>query len=149
LRNYYDIQFYDSRKLAEISTSGKAKSVIHNQFKEEGITNAVKNLLLMSIHSPVTVLAFSIGGTIAWKASLAGFPIKKLVAVSVTRLRLEKARPACELVLFYGNKDQFLPSQEWFLKHGLESAKNIMEGEHEMYRLSSSAKVICTSLTHT
>lgn len=46
LEHKFDIQFYDSRELAEINPQIEDKDQIHKQFMQGGIDKAVKNLLL-------------------------------------------------------------------------------------------------------
>ena len=76
--------------------------------------------LLKKVTEPTHVLAFSTGGTIAYKAALLGLPAKSLTLVSATRIRLENEKPNCPVSLYYGGNDAFAPSQEWAEKLGLE-----------------------------
>ncbi|MEL6944601.1 MAG: alpha/beta hydrolase, partial [Bacteroidota bacterium] len=68
----------------------------------------------------VSILAFSIGGTIAWKAALKGLKIKSLWAFSATRLRYEVERPNIPIQLFFGQKDEYRPSSNWFDRREIE-----------------------------
>ena len=53
-----------------------------------GIEIAVQTLLNKE-KGEIKILAFSVGGTIAWKAALKGLKVSDLVAVSSNRLRYE------------------------------------------------------------
>jgi len=60
------------------------------------------------------LLAFSMGGCIAWKAMLSGMKIEKLTALSATRVRYEKERPESIIELHFGEMDPFIPGDVWF-----------------------------------
>jgi hypothetical protein len=113
LRDSFDIQFYDCIELAEISTVVFTEENLHNQFLNGGINSAVRNLLRNET-GEVSILAFSIGGTIAWKAALKGLKISNLFAVSSTRLRYEVETPNCRIRLYYGEQDNYIPDVSWF-----------------------------------
>ena len=109
----FDITLYDVHELGEIENKDLSEDELHNQFLKDRLEIAVNNLLKLE-KDPVNILAVSIGGTIAWKAALKGLQIKKLVAVSSTRIRKETVKPNCELDLIFGEKDSFAPSNDWF-----------------------------------
>lgn len=136
----FDVQYYDVLKLAQIDSSSDEKE-IHNQFLNGGIEKAVNNLLDFE-KEKVAVLGFSIGGTIAWKASLRGLQITQLVAVSSTRLRFETEIPSCKVKLYYGEKDLNKPNEEWFLK--LKMASRIFKNQnHNLYQEKNNISLIC------
>jgi hypothetical protein len=113
---------------------------LHEQFVNGGIENAVENLLKLE-KGKMDILAFSIGGTIAWKAALKGLDVKNLFAVSSTRLRYETKVPNCKIKLYFGEKDGNKPNMGWFEKH--QNAYEIIEkGEHQMYLENDFASVI-------
>jgi len=137
----FQIQYYDVLKLAEIDSLIDEKE-IHNQFLNGGIENAVTNLL-NSEKENVAILGFSIGGTIAWKASLRGLKVTELVAVSSTRLRFETEMPNCKIKLYFGEKDLNAPNRNWFLD--LKISNQIIENqEHLLYQEKENAFLICS-----
>lgn len=138
----FDVQYYDVLKLAQIDSSSDEKK-IHNQFLNGGIEKAVSNLLDFE-KGKVVLLGFSIGGTIAWKASLRGLHITQFVAVSSTRLRFETKIPNCKVKLYYGDKDSNKPNLQWFLD--LKISNQIIENQdHLLYREKENAFLICTN----
>ena len=92
LQQYYNITFYDCQQLGNIDVPVSTEENIHKAFVEGGIDTAVAHLLKKE-KDPCHYLAFSTGGTIAWKAALKGLPTKSLTAISPTRIRLEKEKP--------------------------------------------------------
>lgn len=142
LDQHFDTAFYNSTDLAEIEMLNLAQDQIHQRFIANGINKAVENLLKHETES-INILAFSIGGTIAWKAALKGLKVKNLFAVSATRLRYETEKPAGKIELFFGDDDSFLPDLEWFDK--LIIKKHIFTSQdHEMYRQKEIAYEICS-----
>lgn len=140
----FDIQYYDVLKLGEIDTSDFNEKNIHKQFLETGIDKAVENLLNLE-KEKVTVLGFSIGGTIAWKASLKGLNISQLITVSSTRLRFETEIPNCKIKLYFGGRDLNIPDLEWFMD--LKISNRIFESEdHQLYLKGNNALVICNDI---
>ncbi|MFC0780383.1 alpha/beta hydrolase [Flavobacterium sp. HJSW_4] len=137
----FQIQYYDVLKLAEIDSLIDEKE-IHNQFLNGGIEKAVTNLL-NSEKENVAILGFSIGGTIAWKASLGGLKVKELVAVSSTRLRFETEMPNCKIKVYFGEKDLNAPNYNWFLD--LKISNQIIENQgHLLYQEKENAFLICS-----
>ena len=114
LRSKFEIQYYDVLELANIDASNLTETDIHKQFLDGGIDKAVETLLKLETDK-VTVLGFSIGGTIAWKASLLGLKTMYLFAVSSTRLRYETEAPNCEIKLYFGENDPNKPHDKWFI----------------------------------
>jgi hypothetical protein len=144
LESKFDIQYYDVLKLGKIDTSNFNEKKIHNQFLNTGIDKAVENLLHFE-KQEVTVLAFSIGGTIAWKASLKGLNISQLIAVSSTRLRFETEIPNCKIKLYFGEKDLNLPDLQWFFD--LKISNQFFENQdHQLYLEEKNALVICSDI---
>jgi hypothetical protein len=143
----FQLIFYDSCELAGIDKTDLTEKELHSQFKNGGINNAVNKLLQLE-NEEVNVLAFSIGGTIAWKAALKGLNINKLYAVSSTRLRYEIKRPDCDIQLIFGEKDQFLPEHIWFKKLNLEP-EIIKNENHEIYKKEYIVQSLCNGIkTH-
>ncbi|MEN2414075.1 alpha/beta hydrolase [Flavobacterium mesophilum] len=138
----FEIQYYDVLKLAQIDSSADEKE-IHNQFLNGGIERAVNNLLDYE-KEEVAVLGFSIGGTIAWKASLRSLKTSQLIAVSSTRLRFETEIPNCEIELYFGSNDFNKPNQQWSLD--LKLTNNIFENEdHQLYLKKQNILLICSN----
>ena len=138
----FDVQYYDVLKLAQIHSSSEEKE-IHNQFLNGGIEKAVNNLLDFEREN-VSVLGFSIGGTIAWKACLRGLKVTELVAVSSTRLRFENEIPNCKIKLYFGEKDSNIPKYEWFSEFGISNL--IFENQdHLLYQEKENAFLICSN----
>lgn len=119
LQQYYNITYYDSQQLASINPVIESEENVHAEFTQGGIDTAVAHLLTKE-NQPCHYLAFSTGGTIAWKAALKGLPMKSLSVISATRLRLETGKPNCPIALLYGENDRNRPTMEWSLKMGVE-----------------------------
>lgn len=104
---------------------------MHQQFIHGGIGKAVCRLLEIE-KGKISILSFSIGGTIAWKYCLKSKNVESLYCISSTRLRYELERPTTSIFLFYGKNDTFKPNCEWFKMMKLNY--NIIEGEeHNVY----------------
>lgn len=144
LKDQFDITYYDSQELAQIDPKLNQESDIHSAFVHGGIERAIENLCSLE-KEKVTILAFSIGGTIAWGAALKGLKVKALYALSSTRLRHESEQPKCKIMLFYGEKDPNKPDQTWFEQQ--EIVPFIFEGmDHEMYKGPTIINRICDHL---
>lgn len=131
LAHNYDLTFYDSSVLGDVKIGHLGEESIHQQFVDFGIRNAANKLLTLE-KEPKFYIGCSVGGTIIWKAGLLGLPIKNLVAISSTRLRLETEKPNCPLKLFFGELDESKPNLDWFLT--LSIAMNIIPGHsHSIY----------------
>ena len=144
LQQYYNIQFYDVQQLATLDITVQTEENIHKAFVEGGIDVAVAHLLKRETE-PVHVLAFSTGGTIAWKAALKGWPIKSLTAISATRIRLETERPNSDLELIYGECDKFKPGMHWANEVGVD-IKVIPNFGHELYSDEKIIADVCMDL---
>lgn len=94
---------------------------------------------------PRIVLAFSVGGAIAWRAIQAGLVVDQLYAVSATRLRYETAPLRVQGRLYFGEEDPYTPNPEWRTQQTI--AIQMLAGEqHECYQKQSVAELICTSV---
>ena len=93
----------------------------------------------------VSVLAFSVGGTIAWRAALSGLPVDQLFAISATRLRYEAEKPNCELRLWYGALDPYQPNAEWYEKMQLSAYQWPAQG-HDIYKDAKVIQAVCQQL---
>lgn len=131
LQQYYDIVFYDCQQLADIDLTVNSNGNIHQEFVNGGIDVAVSHLLSKETE-PSHYLAFSTGGTIAWKAGVKGLPMKSLHAISPTRIRFETEKPECEIKLVYGEKDTYKPTEEWFKKINT-NVEIVPNFGHELY----------------
>ncbi|PRX57776.1 hypothetical protein [Flagellimonas meridianipacifica] len=112
LQQYFDIVFYDAQQLGNLDVTVSTEENIHNAFVQGGIDTAVAHLLKKE-SQPSHYLAFSTGGTIAWKAALRGLPMKSLTAVSPTRIRFEEEKPNIPTRLMFGECDEFKPGLKW------------------------------------
>ena len=127
----FDIEFYDSCELGEIDKTEYTQANLHKQFVESGIEKAVSKLIDIEKY-PINILAFSIGGTIAWKYGIRTGKITSLVCVSSTRLRKETEKPSGRLKLFFGENDKFKPETEWLENMELDYQVLSHKG-HEVY----------------
>lgn len=140
LKEYFDILFYDSCQLGEVDMKSLQMGLIHKQFVSGGTEKAVENLLKLE-KEPVNILAFSVGGLIAWKAVLQGLNAEYLCLVSASRLRYEKKKPSIKIDLFYGEEDKYKPKKDWF--EAMEINPVVFKNEiHELYRNRDSAQLI-------
>lgn len=142
LQAHFNVSFVDCRKLARLDCNKVTESEIHAQFLEFGIQNVVSYLLKTKINESLNILAFSIGGTIAWKAALAGLKAKNMYLLSSTRLRYEVKKPNCNIFLYYGENDAYQPNADWFKKMDLD-CKMSSNAAHEFYRTKKTADTIC------
>ena len=117
LQQYFDIVFYDAQQLGNLDVTVSTAENIHNAFVNGGIDTAVAHLLKKE-KEPCHFLAFSTGGTIAWKAALQGLPMKSLTAISPTRIRLEEEKPNLPMRLIFGECDEFKPGLKWINEVG-------------------------------
>lgn len=68
LRDNFEIQYYDCCELGGIDKTIFTEQSLHDQFVNGGFEIAVENLLNKE-KGEIKILAFSVGGTIAWKAA--------------------------------------------------------------------------------
>lgn len=144
LESKFEIQYYDVLELANIPSDNFIESDVHDQLLKGGIDKAVENLLQLET-GKIMVLGFSIGGTIAWKASLKGLDITHLFAVSSTRLRYETEAPNSIIKLYFGEKDPNKPISKWFLDLNLEN-EILRDNYHQLYLLENNAALICSDI---
>lgn len=140
----FDIHYYDCCDLGEVDSVNCDEKNLHNQFVNGGIERAVDALLIKE-KKAVTVLAFSIGGTIAWKAALKGLNIETLVAISSTRLRYEAQVPNCKLKLYFGEEDNYKPDGNWFKNCQILPEINKNKG-HLMYLEKDFIHLVCNAI---
>jgi hypothetical protein len=147
LNPYFEIKYYDCCQLGEVDKTDLSEKNLHSQFIRRGIKIAVEKLLDLETGN-INILAFSIGGTIAWKAGLNGLNIKNLYAISSTRLRHETDKPNCYIKLFFGKKDNFKPNADWFEK--MELKFEIIKNEgHQIYQNPDNILKVCEEIkTH-
>lgn len=144
LQQYYDIVFYDCQHLANIDLQVNTDENVHEAFVNGGINTAVANLLRRE-SKPSHYLAFSTGGTIAWKAALLGLPMKSLYAISSTRLRYETDAPRTKTNLMYGENDEYRPTVDWAKK--MEVKMEVVENfGHTLYSDEKIIKKVCKEL---
>jgi len=80
----------------------------------------------------IKILAFSIGGTIAWKYGLKSANIDSLICISSTRHRKETEKPKRELELYFSENDEFKPKKEW-LGNMMFNYNSITGKDHHFY----------------
>lgn len=145
LSQRFNVSIIDATMLASIDKSCASQEQLHAIFVQGGIDRAVSKLIQTIPHA-ATILAFSIGGTIAWKAAMQGLYFHQLFAVSATRLRKETKRPNGEIFLFFGENDPYQPNQEWFEHLQLKNYQ-LKHATHELYRQKMFASQICQMIT--
>jgi pimeloyl-ACP methyl ester carboxylesterase len=144
LSDKFEIQYYDCCELGGIDKTNYTEENLHSQFVNEGIEKAVENLLKTE-KNKIDVLAFSVGGTIAWKAALKGLIVRNLFAVSSTRLRYENEIPNGAIKLYYGENDSNTPNENWFEKHSVDF-EIIKNKEHYFYSETDCITSICAKI---
>ncbi|MBX2878125.1 MAG: hypothetical protein KTR30_38755 [Saprospiraceae bacterium] len=144
LESVFEVQTYDSCLLADLPQEQKSQAERHEYFVSGGIEVAVSRLIETEKQT-TAILAFSVGGTIAWRAALAGMPVDQLFAISATRLRYEEQRPSCDLRLWYGALDAYQPKKDWYEKVKLRAHQWPNLG-HDMYKMPIVIEEICRKL---
>lgn len=144
LASRFNVVFYDSCELGKVDKSDYSQDVLHRQFVGGGVDRAVEQLIALEQES-VHVIAFSIGGVIAWRFGLQTDRIKSLHAISSTRLRYETEKPSDEIVLFFGAEDDYQPDINWYENLGLEGIIISHHG-HLVYQHAECANVVCRKL---
>ncbi|MGI9545912.1 MAG: hypothetical protein ACR2MM_01645 [Flavobacteriaceae bacterium] len=144
LQQYFSIEFYDSRELAQIDKTLSTTDEVYNAFKNGGLDMAVRQLLAKETQKN-HYLTFCAGGTIAWNAASKGLPMKSLYAISPIDLELEPAVPDCPVTLLYGDADTKVPPAEWAIETNtvIETIPNF---GHEMYSDEKIIKKVCMDL---
>ena len=147
LEDTFEIQVLDSPRLGGIDPAGFQETEIHQKMVHRGIDNAVNRLASSNTLNPI-ILAFSVGGVIAWKAALQGFHIDTLFAISATRLRYEQIKPKCQVKLYFGELDKFKPEPDWFEYLKIDNTI-FSNAHHQCYTELNFVKEICGDLkTH-
>lgn len=141
----FDLCFYDCCELGGVDRSQNDEAYLHAQFVHGGITQAVQKLIELEPR-PIKILAFSIGGTIAWKYGLETRNIVSLSAVSATRLRKESEQPIGDIHLYYGAQDTYIPDQNWLDSKAVHYIM-LPDAHHDMYRKSQYQKLVCEEIT--
>lgn len=144
LKVHFEVKYYDCCELGELDLTDYSEGNIHQQFINGGIDKAVENLIKKENES-ISVLGFSIGGSIAWKAACQGLKVNDLTAVSSTRLRNESIKPNSSIKLFYGDKDPFKPQKDWF-DHFQLNPKIYEHENHDFYMKQEIAIEICNQI---
>jgi len=140
----FEVSIFDCYLQSEIDPTLTSEAEIHHYFLKEGIAICSKKLAQISTKK-TSVLAFSIGGTIAWKTALKGVEFNTFFAVSATRLRLENKRPTGNIHLFYGTGDNSRPNEAWFEQNNIPYTL-FYEKKHNLYMNADSCTNICSSL---
>ncbi|WP_299190491.1 alpha/beta hydrolase [uncultured Aquimarina sp.] len=141
LKTKFDLVYYDSCEIGKIDKSDYDQDNLHQQFVNGGIEIAVEKLIEQE-NSPVNILAFSVGGVIAWKFGLRTDYIKSLICVSSTRLRKETKRPKGKIELYFGENDNYQPKTEWIKNMKLEFKAFPNKG-HQIYLETEFAQILC------
>jgi len=141
LKKHFDLHCYDACELGNIDLSIYEEKAIHRQFVHGGIEVAVSHLLQQEKYK-VHLLAFSIGGTIGWKAIQQGLKVASFCAVSATRLRYENEKINTPTQLFYGANDPYRPRQDWFDQHHYLHKEIIPSQGHAVYTLEKTAQYV-------
>lgn len=144
LEKHFDVHYYDSCELAAVDKSNYTEEQLHTQFLNGGIDKAVE-ALLQKEKEAIYIIGFSIGGTIAWKASFLDLNVSTLFTVSSTRLRYETQKPSETITLFFGEDDHYKPNFQWFEKMQLK--EHLFKNEaHEFYQKKEIAAIICQEM---
>lgn len=147
LKTKFDLKFYDSCEIGKVDKSNYVQDSLHNQFVNGGIELAVEKLIEQE-KNPVNILAFSIGGVIAWNFGLKTDNIKSLLCISSTRLRKETRRPKGRITLYFGENDEYQPSPEWI--EYMQVAFNVLPNKsHQVYREMKLAKDLSDKILKT
>lgn len=141
LESTFEVVFYDSCALAAVDLSNYTEKALHHQFVNGGIDSAVHALDQLE-NKASHILAFSIGGTIAWKLALRRKTIQSLTCISSTRLRKQTMRPQGLIQLYYGALDPYTPDTAWLTAMKLDYTI-CTQGNHTIYTDSSFAKKVC------
>ncbi|PJJ10621.1 hypothetical protein CLU83_4071 [Flavobacterium sp. 1] len=144
LKDKFEIQYYDCCELGEIDKTYYTEENLHSQFINGGIEKGMENLLKRE-KNQIDILAFSIGGTIAWKAALKDLKVRNLLAVSSTRLRCEDKIPNGAIKLYYGENDSNIPNKNWLQTHSIDF-EIIKNKEHDFYTEKEFADSICAEI---
>ncbi|MFK8104507.1 MAG: alpha/beta hydrolase [Saprospiraceae bacterium] len=144
LEAIFEVNYYDSCELGGVDKTDYTEENLHRQFVNGGIEKAVENLIEVE-RKPINVLAFSVGGAIAWKFGMRTNMLHSLVCVSSTRLRKETAKPKGKVMLYFGAQDAFKPEESWFNQH--EINREILANKaHQVYQEQQFAEQLSTTI---
>ena len=130
LATEFEVRMYCILELAGINPSLPVNEK-HALLIDGGMEKAAKELVQKETDF-ATVIGFSIGGSIAWKAALLGLKVDCLYAISSTRIRKEKIKPKTEIKLIYGAEDSNTPDELWYQKMEI-MPKILAEKGHDFY----------------
>lgn len=144
LENDFEIVFYDSCELAEINTTIYTEENLHQQFVNGGIEKAISKLCEIEKQNDTILLAFSMGGTIAWNFAMKSNRKLLMYCISSTRLRYESKKPSGNIFLYFSENDKFVPKDTWFKIMNLSIIK--VKGNHDIYRDKNFATFVCEEI---
>ena len=139
LTPYFELIWLDARVLADIDPTITDQEGLHQAFTAGGIEQAVEKLI-EARYATTHLLAFSVGGVIAWRYALRIQGVQSLTAVSATRLRKEFEVPECDIKLYFGAEDQFRPDQAWAESKPIECVV-VPKKKHPCYRETEVAQL--------
>ena len=133
LQQYYDIVFHDCQQLGNVDVSISSEENIDKAFFEDnGIERAVSNLIRKE-NEPAHYLAFGVGATVVYKASLKGLPAKSITAISAIGIESEEQMPLTTNVqLIFGECDKKKPSLKW-AKRAAANLRIVPNFGHTLY----------------
>lgn len=137
----FEISYYDCCELGGLDGSEYTEADLHKGFVNGGIERACEALVKLE-KERVSILGFSIGGTIAWKYGLISSNIDSLTCVSSTRLRHEVNRTGGDITLYYGGNDGYRPHADWIERMSLK-CEIIANKSHQLYMESEFAEHVC------
>jgi len=140
----FRIRPYDCCESGKVNTVETSEEVIHSAFVPCGIDVAARKLVEMEPEN-AHILAFSVGGTIAWKAGMTGMQIGHFHAALSTRLRLQTEKPAFPTRLFHGSDDPFQPKASWFEQMEVGSPL-LVSGAHGFYPSTAASTRLCGTM---
>ena len=147
LQQHFEVEWYDCCKLGEIDLGDYDQDKLHQQFLAGGLDRAVGSLIAAEKDRlPALILAFSIGGVIAWRAVQEGLPCEYFCAVSATRLRNEQEVFSTKGKLYYGANDPYHPNEQWHQQQSKLSYELLPTYGHEAYIKVEVAKMIVREL---
>lgn len=144
LQQYFDIEFYDSRELAQLEGDFASADEIYAAFIDGGMDSAVSQLLLKE-QTESHYLTFCAGGTITWHAALKGLPVKSLYAVSPIDLEDQSEGPDCPVRVLFGENDLKVSGTEWMIQTGAQ-VETISNFGHDMYSDEKIIQKVCLDL---
>ncbi|BDD10814.1 hypothetical protein FUAX_32460 [Fulvitalea axinellae] len=124
-------EYFDCCELGDVRKDDYTQEALHRQFVDGGIERAAKKLS-ETVTEKVYVLAFSVGGAVAWRSVFLGLDCAGLFAVSSTRLRYEKELFPVKTSLYFGSEDPYCPDEDWAERTGT-SLRVISGGGHALY----------------